>query len=62
MNMSTYIIKRPEIENVFNMSDYVSAIERAFRLYGEGRVEMPPKVYLSFDKGDGTIKSSLTSE
>jgi len=52
MNMSTYIIKRPEIENVFNMSDYVSAIERAFRLYGEGRVEMPPKVYLSFDKGD----------
>lgn len=52
MNISTYIIKRPEIENAFNMSDYVSTIEKAFRLYGEGKVEMPPKVYLSFDKGD----------
>ena len=52
MNTSTYIIKRPEIENVFDMSDYVSTIEKAFILYGEGRVEMPPKVYLSFDKGD----------
>jgi alanine dehydrogenase len=49
---STYIIKRSEIEKAFKMEDYVSAIERVFRLYGEGGVQMPPKVYLSFDKGD----------
>ncbi len=52
MNMSTYIIKRCEIENVFGIADYICAIEKAFMLYGEGKVQMPPKVYLSFDKGD----------
>jgi len=52
MNMSTYIIKKPEIEKIFNMGDYLRAIEKAFQLYGEGKVQMPPKVYLSFDKGD----------
>jgi alanine dehydrogenase len=50
--MPTYIIKRPEIEKVFNMSDCVSIVEEAFRLYGEGKVQMPPKLYLSFDRGD----------
>lgn len=28
------------------------AVEEAFREYGEGRVQMPPKVYVTFDKGD----------
>ena len=52
MNMSTYVIKRSQIEKAFSMGDYVSVIEKAFRLYGEGGLQMPPKVYLSFDKGD----------
>jgi alanine dehydrogenase len=52
MEISTYIIKRSEIEEVFGMADYINAIEKAFMLYGEGKVQMPPKVYLSFDKGD----------
>ena len=50
--MSTYIIKRCEIEEVFGMVDYICAIEKAFMLYGEGKVQMLPKVYLSFDNGD----------
>lgn len=52
MRMSTYIIKRSEIESLFDMGDYIRTIERAFLLYGEGKIQMPPKVYLSFDKGD----------
>ncbi|WP_298668761.1 ornithine cyclodeaminase family protein [uncultured Methanofollis sp.] len=28
------------------------AIEEAFREYGEGRVRMPPKIYVTFEKGD----------
>jgi alanine dehydrogenase len=52
MDMSTYIIKRPEVEEVFDMKDYISTIEKAFRLYGEGKAQMPSKVYLTFDKGD----------
>ena len=52
MNTSTHIIKKTQIEKIFTMRDYVSAIEEAFRLYGQGKVQMPPKVYLSFPKGD----------
>ena len=52
MNESTYIIKKPQIEKVFEMKDYVRVIEEAFKLYGQGKVQMPPKVYLSFPKGD----------
>jgi alanine dehydrogenase len=52
MNRSTYIIKRSEIEEVLGMADYIFVIEKAFMLYGEGKVQMPPKVYLSFDQGD----------
>jgi alanine dehydrogenase len=52
MRTSTYIIKRPQIEKIFGMSDYIAAIEEAFKLYGEGKVQMPPKLYLSFPKGD----------
>jgi alanine dehydrogenase len=52
MDKSTYIIKRSEIENVLGMGEYINIVEEAFKLYGEGKVQMPPKVYLSFDKGD----------
>lgn len=52
MKTSTYIIKRPQIEQIFEMRDYIAAVEEAFKLYGEGKVQMPPKVYLSFPKGD----------
>lgn len=52
MNLATYIIKSSDIEDVLSVSDYVSIIEKAFELYGAGQVQMPPKVYLTFDKGD----------
>ncbi len=52
MNKATCIIKSQQIENIFDMNDYVSTIEMAFNLYGEGNVHMPSKVYLFFDKGD----------
>jgi hypothetical protein len=52
MNTRTYILKRSEIEKAFSMGDYVSTVEEAFRLYGDGKVQMPPKLYLPFDKGD----------
>jgi len=48
----TYLIKRSQIEKVLDMKDCVSIVENAFRLYGDGKVQMPPKVYLSFERGD----------
>jgi alanine dehydrogenase len=52
MNTKTYLLTKNQIEKIFTMRDYVLAIEEAFRLYGQGKVQMPPKVYLSFPKGD----------
>ncbi len=52
MSIPTYIIKRTEIESVFSMEDYVSTVENAFKLYGEGKAQMPSKVYMYFEKGD----------
>jgi len=48
----TYLIGAAEIERVFGMSRAVQVVEDAFRLCGEGRAQMPPKVYLTFQKGD----------
>ncbi len=28
------------------------AVEEAFREYGEGRIQMPAKIYVTFEKGD----------
>jgi alanine dehydrogenase len=48
----TRIVTGSEIEAVFGMRDAVECVEDAFRAYGEGSVQMPPKVYLAFEKGD----------
>jgi alanine dehydrogenase len=52
MPESTLLISKSQIENVLDMRDCVSIIEETFRLYGQGQVQMPPKMYLSFEKGD----------
>ncbi len=52
MRRPTYIIRRQLVKEALGMRDCISTIEEVFRLYGQGRVQMPPKVYLSFEKGD----------
>lgn len=49
---STHIIEKSRIESILSMKEYIETIENAFKLYGEGRVQMPSKVYLYFDTGD----------
>ena len=49
---TTYLITSLEIQEAFGMRDYMCAVEDAFGMYAEGTVEMPPKVYLTFEKGD----------
>jgi alanine dehydrogenase len=48
----TFVIAAAEIEAGFRMPEAVECVEDAFRLYGEGKVQMPPKVYLTFEWGD----------
>ena len=49
---ATCLITSSQIEPVFKIVDAVRCVENAFRLYGEGKVQMPPKVYLTFETGD----------
>ncbi|NOZ58501.1 MAG: alanine dehydrogenase [Euryarchaeota archaeon] len=41
-----------EMEALLEMGEVIAAVEEAFREHGLGRVQMPPKVYLYFEKGD----------
>ncbi len=52
MKQTTMLITRKDIEKVFNMKEAIEAVEHVFKLYGENKVQMPPKVYLTFEKGD----------
>lgn len=48
----TYLITRSQVARVLSMAQAVEAVEAAFKAYGEGKVQMPPKPYLQFDAGD----------
>jgi alanine dehydrogenase len=50
--MQTSLITKAQVEKAFSMQEYIDTVEKVFKLYGEGKVEMPSKVYLSFEKGD----------
>jgi alanine dehydrogenase len=49
---ATALISRSQVEQVLDMEAAVGAVESAFRACGEGRVQMPPKPYLVFNRGD----------
>jgi alanine dehydrogenase len=48
----TLLIDQAQVRRVLTIEAAVAAVESAFRAYGEGRVQMPPKPYLSFEQGD----------
>ncbi len=50
--LQTYLIKQSDIKKIFKIKDAIIAVEEAFKLYGEGKVQLPPKIYLTFKKGD----------
>ncbi len=46
------ILTSTEIMQIMDMDLALAAAREAFRAYGEGRVNMPPKAYLTLEKGD----------
>jgi len=52
MKMKVLILSRKEIENIASMKEVIGAVESAFRAKGLGKVQMPPKIYVTFEKGD----------
>jgi alanine dehydrogenase len=46
------VLTSAEVMQILNMDLALAAAREAFRAYGEGRVNMPPKAYLTLAKGD----------
>ncbi len=46
------VLTSAEVMQILNMDLALAAARQAFRAYGEGRVNMPPKAYLTLAKGD----------
>jgi alanine dehydrogenase len=41
-----------DVRDVLTMEEALLAVEESFREHGEGKVQMPPKIYLGFENGD----------
>jgi alanine dehydrogenase len=50
--MPTLLLDRSAIKTLMRMADVINVVEEAFRMCGEGRGKMPPKVYLALEHGD----------
>ncbi len=46
------VLTGSQVMQVLDMDLALAAVEEAFRAYGEGRVNMPPKAYLNLEHGD----------
>lgn len=50
--MKTLILTRQDVEEVLSPTVANATVEKAFRAYGLGQADMPPKSYLYFPQGD----------
>jgi len=55
--VKTLILSTADLRKLLDMNDVLTAVENAFRLKGLGRVQMPPKMYLFFEKFNGDIRT-----
>ena len=51
------LINRTQVEELLNMSEALRAVEYGFRLQAEGRVIMPPKLYLDLPEYRGDFRA-----
>ncbi|BAW32054.1 MAG TPA: alanine dehydrogenase [Methanothermobacter sp.] len=54
----TLLLRKSDIKNLIDMNDILKAVEKAFKEYALGKVQMPPKSYLFFPEGDFRIMPS----
>lgn len=50
--MVTLLIDRKAVNNLIKMSDVLNVVEESFRIWGEGKGNMPAKAYLLVEHGD----------
>jgi len=55
--VKTLLLSTSDLRKLLDMNDVLTAVENAFRLKGLDRVQMPPKMYLFFNKFNGDIRT-----
>jgi len=46
-----------DVHGILTMKETLSVVEKAFALHGEGRVQLPAKIYLEFDPYGGDLRA-----
>jgi len=55
--VKTLLLSTGDVKKLLDMNDVLTAVENAFRLRGLGRVQMPAKMYIFFEKYNGDIRT-----
>lgn len=55
--MNTLILEGKTIKTIVGIKETIAVVEKAFRYLGEGKVQMPPKVYIRLDKYKGDFRA-----
>lgn len=50
-------LDRKEVESLIDMEETIEVVEEAFRQHGLKKVQMPPKLYLNFNKHNGDLRT-----
>ncbi len=50
--MSTLLLDKQAVNSLLTMKEVLATVEQAFRTWGEGKGNMPPKAYLTVENGD----------
>ena len=54
--MKILLLSRKDIEEIISMREVIEAVEEAFRAKGLGKVQMPPKSYIYFNRYQGDFR------
>ncbi|MBE0518411.1 MAG: alanine dehydrogenase [Thermoplasmata archaeon] len=55
--VKTLLLTGKQIMKLLDMKDVLAAVEDAFRHKGLGKIQMPPKAYLFYEKFDGDLRT-----
>ena len=57
MSMKTRLLTASDVSKIMRMKDVLVAVETAFRDYGNGAAQMPPKLYLTLSQFNGDFRA-----
>ena len=57
MLKETLVLSGPDIEKLITMPSALRIAEQAFTAYGQGKIQMPAKIYLRLDKYQGDFRA-----